>query len=323
MSVHWKNRSGLLGALVVVVLLAVSQPATAFCPGCWVKDVFEEGIDYVWDDIKGIADLTWDILTLDPKEAWEDFNNIAYNHICLGFTALSLAVSAGLEADFDECASPPQPIAPDILSKLRLYFKSPFNTVQIHEGCNLNADLIPGDDSSYRSAITFGDNIYFEPGAYRPQEPKGFAVLAHELTHVLQYRKKGFADFMCEYGLNCRFGLNRSCAIEQEAEKFEALVLEDRQRPDKGDGVLTPVDNCPDAFNPDQADSDQDGIGNACDSYAGGYGYGGCEQPPETTCPEGQGWIYRDCQCGCSYRSSCNPHIGTFWDEATCSCKDG
>jgi hypothetical protein len=33
-----------------------------------------------------------------------------------------------------------------------------------------------------------------------------------------------------------------------------------------GDGVLTTEDNCPLAFNPDQADMDNDGQGDACES---------------------------------------------------------
>lgn len=36
------------------------------------------------------------------------------------------------------------------------------------------------------------------------------------------------------------------------------------QDPD-GDGVLTKEDNCPTIYNPDQADSDDDGVGNLCD----------------------------------------------------------
>jgi hypothetical protein len=32
-----------------------------------------------------------------------------------------------------------------------------------------------------------------------------------------------------------------------------------------GDGVGDVCDNCPDVFNPDQADTDGDGIGDACD----------------------------------------------------------
>jgi hypothetical protein len=37
-----------------------------------------------------------------------------------------------------------------------------------------------------------------------------------------------------------------------------------------GDGVPDTVDNCPDAFNPDQRDSDGDGIGDVCDTSGSG-----------------------------------------------------
>jgi hypothetical protein len=38
-----------------------------------------------------------------------------------------------------------------------------------------------------------------------------------------------------------------------------------------GDGVLTPVDNCPRAANPDQADCDGDGRGDVCDADNGTF----------------------------------------------------
>lgn len=42
-------------------------------------------------------------------------------------------------------------------------------------------------------------------------------------------------------------------------------------RPDRdGDGIPDPNDNCPDVFNPDQLDSNGDGIGDACESSATG-----------------------------------------------------
>lgn len=42
----------------------------------------------------------------------------------------------------------------------------------------------------------------------------------------------------------------------------ECQVAEDND----GDGVLVPCDNCPDLYNPDQADADQDGLGDRCDA---------------------------------------------------------
>jgi hypothetical protein len=97
-----------LGALAIAVLLTISHPAAAGCkvynPFCW----FDEAFDYVWDNAKGVLNLTWNIITLDPKDAWEHFKAIAYNQICGPLTPLSLAASNGLEADFHECDSPPR-----------------------------------------------------------------------------------------------------------------------------------------------------------------------------------------------------------------------
>jgi hypothetical protein len=39
-----------------------------------------------------------------------------------------------------------------------------------------------------------------------------------------------------------------------------------------GDGILTACDNCPTDYNPDQADSDHDGVGDRCASGGGGGG---------------------------------------------------
>lgn len=52
-----------------------------------------------------------------------------------------------------------------------------------------------------------------------------------------------------------------------------------------GDGIPDSEDNCPFAFNPDQADADGDGVGDACSGDGGG---GGCVRP-DGTVPPGDG----------------------------------
>jgi Domain of unknown function (DUF4157) len=58
---------------------------------------------------------------------------------------------------------------------------------------------------------------------------EGFALLAHELVHVLQYRREGFSDFVCHYWPTCGLAaaLRGSCGLEQQAYMHQALVLED------------------------------------------------------------------------------------------------
>src|SRR5262245_32070854 len=211
----------MFSTLALVALLAMSQPAAAcstFDLFCWGK----EGTDFIWDELKGIGSLTLDAILLRPKDVWNDFKDIEFNEVCGRLTVVSLLGANGVEDYFDDCASPPHSIEPDILTKLSLYFKSNLSSVRIHEGCN----KLP----SSRKAITFGEHIYFNSGKYAPRSPDGFATLAHELTHVLQYRKKGFGDFICEYAESCsfdRYGRNASnlCTIEKEAYHFEDLVL--------------------------------------------------------------------------------------------------
>jgi hypothetical protein len=97
------------------------------------------------------------------------------------------------------------------------------DSVRIHEGCSLDGEIVP--DS--RSAITFGEHIYCKAGVYDPRTNEGFALLAHELIHVLQYRKLGFDRLACAYGIDCLFGAYRGCSFEQTAEEYQAAVLID------------------------------------------------------------------------------------------------
>ena len=55
-------------------------------------------------------------------------------------------------------------------------------------------------------AITIGMDIFFRNGAYRPESEEGRKILAHELTHVAQNKKRE--------------------ELEREAEAVQALFLQ-------------------------------------------------------------------------------------------------
>jgi hypothetical protein len=257
-------RSGAFAcALVLTLLLGVPRSATPcsiFNPICWA----EEALDQLKDLLNGIGSLMVDIVTLDPADFFEDFVDIANDVLACdtgAVTVLSLAVSNGLEEDFDDCNGPVGHIEPDVRAKLGLYFKSSLDSIVIHQNCT---------DLGGRFAITFGEHIYFTDLASHRYHPKcdsndppssactsdgfhvlGLAHLAHEIMHVLQYRREGFKDFTCVYSETCLLGAEVSgspgisCAFEQQAYILQALVLEDMSR--DGDGVFTcPLGECDD-----------------------------------------------------------------------------
>ena len=210
-----------------------------------------EALDVIHDLVKGVAELVIDVVNLDPGEFFEDLGDIAEDTIVcdgaatpLSFTEfLVLQVGSGVaETLFDDCKAS-EPLEPDVLAKLENYFHSDLSSVRIHKDCDFAVE---------RAAITFGENIYFKPGAYAPTcagpescDCKGgfdtvhFAVLAHELVHVLQYRRRGLQDFTCKYFLECGIGsvVDLDCPFEQQAFIYQALVLEDVKR--DGDGIFT------------------------------------------------------------------------------------
>src|SRR5688572_20842514 len=98
-------KAGLVAALLVAAILAVPRPAAAcswWNPVCWAEETF----DTVWDGVSGALNLAWDVITLDPDEAWDDFTKIAENTFCSAVPLTSYIVANGIEADFDECQSP-------------------------------------------------------------------------------------------------------------------------------------------------------------------------------------------------------------------------
>ncbi len=83
-------------------------------------------------------------------------------------------------------ASPGRPLRPGgVRHQMEKVFDTDFSDVRVHY------DLAAGQKVLARKALafTYGSDIYFAPGEYNPRSARGRALLAHELTHVIQNRR--------------------------------------------------------------------------------------------------------------------------------------
>ncbi|NIJ18774.1 hypothetical protein FHS95_000443 [Sphingomonas naasensis] len=94
-------------------------------------------------------------------------------------------VSPELTAEIKSLAGSGKPLSPDTRSFLEPRFKANFAGVRVHTGGkaeNLATRL-------GARAFTFGKDIFFNAGAYKPDSPEGMELIAHELTHTIQQRE--------------------------------------------------------------------------------------------------------------------------------------
>jgi hypothetical protein len=95
-----------------------------------------------------------------------------------GGTALGAAAASG------------QPLSPGARASLEPLFGRDLGQVRVHTGT-------PAGELSrsiQARAFTRGRDIFFAPGRYDPTSRSGLALLAHELTHVVQGQRAGAAD---------------------------------------------------------------------------------------------------------------------------------
>ncbi|MEU4998002.1 DUF4157 domain-containing protein [Streptomyces sp. NPDC021622] len=84
-------------------------------------------------------------------------------------------------------AQPGRPLGPGVRRTMERGFGAGFGSVRVHTGPLAAATASELDATAY----TVGEHVVFGTGGYRPEEPAGARVLAHELTHVLQQRGSG------------------------------------------------------------------------------------------------------------------------------------
>ncbi|MDB9502443.1 DUF4157 domain-containing protein, partial [Spirulina major CS-329] len=92
------------------------------------------------------------------------------------------AIAPPLETAIKQQQGKGDPIAEDIREPLEQAFGVDFSSVRIHT--DGQSDQLNRSISAL--AFTTGKDIFFKQGTYQPRSSKGQALLAHELTHVVQ-----------------------------------------------------------------------------------------------------------------------------------------
>lgn len=252
-----------LAVLLTVSLVSIPRRAET-CPGwlpfCWLDDIAEG----IWGVLRDVREVIYDFVTLQPQEAFPDALSVVLDLFCIADdTALQGAISDTAE-NIDVSCGGGVLVDPAIQAQLENYFFIPGDSddVSDRQPHDFSSVVLIGDCEDIGSvARTYGERIYFAPGELnlfcdQPGEQPclggifvpGFALLAHELVHVLQYRRMGREDFMCEYADDC--GLDPyigggvvacDCDLEQAAYRVQAMVFDDMRR--DGDGIFScPLD---------------------------------------------------------------------------------
>ena len=99
----------------------------------------------------------------------------------------------------------PYPLPSAIRSQMEHVFRTSFSDVTCEIG--------PEPSALGARAFAFGSRLFFAPGAFDPGSKAGCALVAHELSHVVQQRSKKLRD-----GYPQRTGLLYEHSLEQEAD---------------------------------------------------------------------------------------------------------
>jgi hypothetical protein len=97
--------------------------------------------------------------------------------------------------------------------KMEAFFKADFSDVRVHVG--------PQASAIGALAFTQGRNLYFAPGQYDPQSPRGQQLLGHELAHVIQQRAGRVRN---PFGADVAIVFDRSLEAEADALGLRAAM---------------------------------------------------------------------------------------------------
>ncbi|SDW52379.1 protein of unknown function [Amycolatopsis xylanica] len=88
-----------------------------------------------------------------------------------------------------EPPEPGRPVPADVRARLREVSGPGADVLRVHD--DPAADVVAREHRA--DAVTTGADVYFREGRFRPDEPAGFGLLAHETTHVSAHLEPGKA----------------------------------------------------------------------------------------------------------------------------------
>ncbi len=169
----------------------LSAPGWTTAPGLNVDAAPLAGDATFLQDQLSLALVGFDTGLLGPDASNSAVNSALSDSVALGDAAMrTLASRDGEATDFD--ASHPavlnmhsrggSPLPTAVAARLGAAFGHDFSHVRVHT----DAAAAAASEALNARAFAIGAEIWFGQGAYAPGTPSGDAILAHELTHVVQ-----------------------------------------------------------------------------------------------------------------------------------------
>lgn len=113
------------------------------------------------------------------------------------------------------------------------------------EGARLHPSAAEITAPLHARAVTIGQDVYFQPGQYRPGTPEGDALIAHELAHTRQTRHTadhaGVAHAPSDDAEGGSLGSPSRAELEANADALAAGVTSHVLAAPPGAALLTPV----------------------------------------------------------------------------------
>jgi hypothetical protein len=122
-----------------------------------------------------------------------------------------------------------EPLDPLVRDRLRDHVGPAVDSAMIHR--DRQADVIARGSAA--EAVTVGRDIFFRPGAYEPQSPKGLGLIGHEMLHVSESDERSAAPSWSRS--------QRLSAEERTAQRIEQSIAAQTESPVLGRPAPQPL----------------------------------------------------------------------------------